>query len=278
MSAQQALLTILQEKIRADRLVLPTLPAIALKVRQRSEDPEVSLAQMAEIISQDPALAARMIKVANSAFMGRSIMLNTLQQAVTRIGLSQIKNIAIAMALEQLFVSEYKQVQQKLDQLWRDSVQIAAVSVACLQLYKASHPACRLNKEVMALTALVHNIGALAVLTEAERHQEVFGHPVFLTQVIDKAAPLISMKVLKAWNFEAEFQQIAKTWRLPTPDAEVTYTDFIRLAALSQGYYKPDEKVLLLAHYIEHGLVAAEDFMQQPDIQKIYQDVRALFN
>ncbi|WP_333606387.1 HDOD domain-containing protein [Arsukibacterium sp.] len=278
MSAQQALLTILQEKIKADRLVLPTLPAIALKVREQAEDPDVSLAQMAEIISQDPALAARMIKVANSAFMGRSIMLNTLQQAVTRIGLSQIKNIAIAMALEQLFVSEYKQVQQKLDQLWRDSVQIAAISVACLQWYKASHPKCRLNKDVMALTALVHNIGALAVLTEAERHQEVFGHPVFLTQVIDKAAPLISMKVLQAWNFEAEFQQAAKTWRLPRPDAEVSYTDFIRLAALSQGFYKAEDKSALIAHYVEQGLVAAEDFMQQQDIQKIYQDVQALFH
>ena len=57
MSAQQALLTILEQKIRDDSLVLPTLPEIALKVRQSAEDPKISLAKMADVIAQDPALA-----------------------------------------------------------------------------------------------------------------------------------------------------------------------------------------------------------------------------
>ena len=108
MSTENALLTILIDRINNDTLVLPTLPEIAVKVRQAADDPEVNLLQMADVISQDPALAARMIKVANSAFMGRSVKVNTLNQAVTRIGLRQIKNIATAMAMEHLFVSNNK--------------------------------------------------------------------------------------------------------------------------------------------------------------------------
>ena len=99
MSAQQQLIQILEQKIQQDKLLLPTLPDVALKVRQRSAEADISLLDMADVIAQDPALAARMIKVANSAFMGRSIKVNTLNQAVTRIGLSQIRNIAIAWVL-----------------------------------------------------------------------------------------------------------------------------------------------------------------------------------
>lgn len=278
MSSQQALLTILDDKIRQDRLVLPTLPEIALRVRQTADDPKVSLAQMAEVIAQDAALSARMMKVANSAFMGRSIKVSTLSQAVTRIGLSQIKNIATAMALEQLFVSEYKQVQQQLDKLWRDNIQVAAIAVACLKSYQANQPNCKLSPDVMTLCALVHNIGALAVITEAERHPEVFGHPVFLNSVIDKAAPYISVKVLKAWGFAEEFQLSAKSWRVCKASAAVDYTDFIRLAAIARGYYKSaEEQHRLLEQYLARQVIAVPEFMQQPQIASLYQDIRALF-
>jgi HD-like signal output (HDOD) protein len=278
MSSQQALLTILDDKIRTDRLVLPTLPEIALRVRQTADDPKVSLAEMAEVIAQDPALSARMTKIANSAFMGRSIKVSTLNQAVTRIGLSQIKNIATAMAIEQLFVSQFKPVQQQLDKLWRENIQVAAIAVACFKTYQANHPACQLSADMMTLCALVHNIGALAVITEAERHPDVFGHPLFLSNVIDKAAPYISVKVLKAWGFAEEFQFAAKTWRVCKASSVTDYTDFIRLAAIARTYYRSaEEQHELLAAYIEKGLVSAPEFMQQPQIVSLYQDVKALF-
>ena len=63
---------------------------------------------MSDIIAQDPALSVGMIKVANSALLGRSVKVETINQAVTRIGLRQIKSIATAMAVEQVFVSENK--------------------------------------------------------------------------------------------------------------------------------------------------------------------------
>ncbi|MDX1677788.1 HDOD domain-containing protein [Arsukibacterium sp.] len=278
MSAQRALLIILDEKIRSDRLVLPTLPDIALRVRERADDPQISLQQMADVISQDPALSARMIKVANSAFMGRSIQVNSLNQAVTRIGLSQIKNIAIAMAMEQLFVSQHKQVQQQLDRLWRDSVQTASVAVACLQFYKARHRNCKLSSDVMALAALVHNIGALPVLIEAERHPDVFGHPAFMQVLIDKIAATVGLKIIKSWGFADEFMPVVEHWRVPRSEPEPGYTDFIRLAAINRNYYLPELAQTLLADYVSRELVPVPEFMQQREIADTYQDVRSLFN
>ncbi|MBZ9611109.1 HDOD domain-containing protein [Rheinheimera maricola] len=280
MSAQQQLLDILQYKIQHDKLVLPTLPDIALKVRQRSGDSDVSLLDMADVIAQDPALAARMIKVSNSAFMGRSIKVSTLNQAVTRIGLSQIRNIAIAMALEQVFLSKHKQVQQQLDTLWHNSIQVASTAVACLSHYNRHEARSGLNKDVLTLIALVHNIGALPIVAEAEREQELLGDPRFLQHLAQSLSADVSVRILQAWGFGEEFHQTALTWRKIQPQRPGPgYTDFIRLAVIARdGYADKALQKKLLQHYVTLQLVPQEDFMQHPDIQAVYQDVRAIFS
>jgi len=280
MTAQQQLLQILQHKIQHDELVLPTLPDIALKVRQRSADPNVSLIEMADIIAQDPALAARMIKVANSAFMGRSIKVNTLNQAVTRIGLSQIRNIAVAMALEQVFVSKHKQVQQQLDMLWQSSIDVACIAAACLAYYNGRVSRTGLNKDVLALMALVHNIGALPLITEAERQQDLLGDSRFLLFVATRLATDVSVRILFAWSFDEPFHQVALNWQKLQPEKPGPgYTDFIRLAVIARdGYSDKDMQQRLLDYYVNLQLVPQPDFMQHPDIQTVYQDVRSMFS
>jgi len=106
MGTENALYTILVEKIKNGSLVLPTLPEVALKVRRSADDPEINLNKMSDIIAQDAALSLGMLKVANSALLGRSVKVETVNQAVTRIGLRQIKSIATAMAIEQVFISK----------------------------------------------------------------------------------------------------------------------------------------------------------------------------
>lgn len=119
MSTENALLTILIDRINNDTLVLPTLPEVAIKVRQAVDNNDVNLMQMTDVIAHDPALTARMIKVANSAIMGRSVKVSNLHQAVTRIGLRQIKNIATAMAMEQLFVSNNELIKGYMGKAWQ---------------------------------------------------------------------------------------------------------------------------------------------------------------
>ena len=280
MSVQESLKQMLQYKIQHDELLLPTLPEVALKVRQRSADPDISLPQMAELISQDPALAARMIKVANSAFMGRSIKVNTLNQAVTRIGLSQIRNIAIAMALEQVFVSKHKLVQQQLDTLWQNSIHVAAVAAAVLTYYTSHKAGTGLNKDVLTLMALVHNIGAMPVLTEAERNEDLLGDARFLRHLANELSPQISAGILYAWDFAELFVQASINWRTAKPEQPGPgYTDFIRLAVISQGDYADAAlQQRLVQYYLQCGVIPQADFMQHPDIQQLYQDVRTIFS
>lgn len=235
MSTENALLTILIERINNDTLVLPTLPAIALKVREAADDPDINLNQMADVIAQDAALSARMLKIANSAYMGRTVKVESVTQAVTRIGLRQIKNVSTALAMEQLFVSKNDVIKSYLDKVWQRSVEVVANAMAAFQVYSQDNRH-NLNMDTLTLAALIHNIGVLPILTEAERHEDVFANPTFLNVAIQKLAGKIGSSIMNEWGFSEEFCQVAESWRdMAFQPDEVSYVDFVRIGAVQGG-------------------------------------------
>lgn len=280
MLAEQQLLQIIEQKLAQDKLVLPTLPEVVLKVRQQADKPNVNLNSLAEIISCDAALAARVIKVANSAFMGFSIKVSSLNQAVTRIGLRQIRNIVIAMVLEQIFTSKQPALQQQLAWQWQRNVQITSIAVACLAFYNSLSTNKTLSLDVLTLAGLVHNIGALSLINELGQVQNALGEPRFLQHLSTKLAPVISEKILISWQFTADIIYVAKNWRLVKPESEqVGYTDFIRLAMIAKDQYEDkDLQQRLLDYYVAQKLVPSDKFMQQPEINTVYQNIRAVFS
>lgn len=278
MSADNALLTLLNEKLNNNLLVLPTLPEIAVKVRQAADDPSINLAAMADVISKDPALAARMVKVANSAFLGRSIKVANLTQAVTRIGLSQVKNIATAMALEQLFVSNNDAVVDAMKELWLDTMEVTCIAMACLRFYLVKHKHCNLNTDTMALAALVHRIGVLPILSEAERHPSVFAEPHYLQHAIKDFAAEIGLSIVKSWQFAELFHPVVSDWLNADLHEQIGYVDFIRLGLIARGKFPGiEQQAELLDYYQQQGVIPEANFMQHPDIAQAYQDARTMF-
>ena len=279
MSTENALLTILVEKIQTDSLVLPTLPEIAIKIREAADDPEANLVAMAEVIAQDPALSARMVKVANSAFMGRSVKVETLNQAVTRIGLRQIKNIATAIAMEQLFVSKNDLIRDYMDKSWQKTVNVASVAMAVMKFWQAENKHESLNLDTLTLVALVHSIGILPILTEAERHEEVFANPSFLEAAIKKMAGKLGGAIMRSWEFTGEFVEVAENWnKLDYQTAEVSYLDFVRIGAIvNQVIGKNHDVKELLQPYVEKGVLPDSDFINSDDFVEALNDVKSVF-
>jgi len=278
MSAENALVTLLMTKLATNMLVLPTLPEIAVRVRQAADDPDINLHAMAEVIALDPALAARMIKIANSAFIGRSIKVSTLNQAVTRIGLSQVKNIATAMALEQLFVSHSPEIAAKIAELWRDTVHVTCVAMACLQAYLPQHKHENLNLDTLTLAALVHRIGVLPILAEAEKHPQVFGEESFLRHAIDDFSSPIGEAILHSWDFADTFVDVVHHWQQTEFSGVVSYVDFIRLGLMATDDLRAQpERDKLLDTYVQVGLISKRAFMQDPKVLQAYNEAKALF-
>lgn len=280
MATENALYIILIEKIKQDALVLPTLPKIALKVREAADDPDVNLNAMSDIISQDPALSLGILKVANNAIMGRSVKVETVNQAVTRIGLRQIKSIATAMALEQVFISDNDIISMYLKKSWDKTIEIASVAIALMTFYKAENKHSSLALDTLTLAALIHNVGVLPILTEAENHPDVFANPTFLQQAIVKLSSPIGAEVTKAWGFSEDFTSIVRDWSdLTVLPKEADYLDFVRAGAIKKGVFKSESTCsVLLKSYVDKGIMPDEGFMETPEFDEMASNVKTMFS
>ncbi|MCB0344158.1 MAG: HDOD domain-containing protein, partial [Bdellovibrionales bacterium] len=81
---------------------LPPLPQVASKAIRLVEDPDTTAGQLTDLLSTDTALAARVLKIANSAMFSRQREITTLNQAIMVIGFKALKGIVVAATLRQL--------------------------------------------------------------------------------------------------------------------------------------------------------------------------------
>lgn len=82
---------------------IATLPEVTLKIISLVEDPDSTAQDLNDVISNDPALGTRILKVVNSAFYGLPGQIGSINRAIVLLGLNAVKNIAIAASLAKLF-------------------------------------------------------------------------------------------------------------------------------------------------------------------------------
>ncbi|NVJ51203.1 MAG: HDOD domain-containing protein [Gammaproteobacteria bacterium] len=198
MSLEQTFLSELLDAIKNDRLTLPTLPEVALRIREAVEDPDATSSAIADEIAKDAALAARIIKVANSPLLRGRVAVDNLQLAITRMGIAFVRNLATGLAMEQMFQATHDQVDAKLRETWEHSIEVASI---CQVL--ASHFT-NLKPDQAMLAGLVHEIGTLPILTCAEDSPEILEHGGVLDKIIYRLHPKIGYSILKTWDFPAE--------------------------------------------------------------------------
>src|SRR5215469_1481633 len=107
---------------------IATLPEVTVQIIKTVEDPKSSAQQLHKIVSHDPALATRILKVVNSAFYGLPGQIGSIERAIVLLGLNGIKNIAVAASLGQLFRGAQVSPHFSAKDLWSHSV---AVGVMC---------------------------------------------------------------------------------------------------------------------------------------------------
>lgn len=210
-----------------DDLVLPTLPEVALKIRQAAEDPEISISHLSKVIGRDTALTARLIKVVNSPLLRASQEVTDLHTAITRLGTNYSSNLAIGLVMEQIFHARSDVVEQKMREVWRRSLEVAGVCYALCRNHS------QLKPDQAALGGLVHQIGVLPILTYAEDHYELLSDPVSLNHVIDSIHPLLGDKLLRGWDFPEMLVNVPGHYQdLERDSASLDYVDLVQVAVL----------------------------------------------
>ncbi|MCG8489845.1 MAG: HDOD domain-containing protein [Chromatiales bacterium] len=218
----------LNEAIDSNKLTLPTLPEVALKVRDAVEQEMSSANEIADIIASDAALSARLLQVANSPLYRGRVPIDNLQMAVARLGVRLVRSLVISLIMQQIFQATNDLLDAKFHQIWEESVQIAAISRVLS--YNLDH----LDKEQAMLAGLIHNIGALPVLAMAETRDELVQNATELDRVIDILSPQVGQRILQMWDFPESLIKVPANFLNLQYESggDGDYTDIVLVARL----------------------------------------------
>ncbi len=134
-----------------EKIKLPSPPAIALKILEAVRKDENSFDELAEIISADPALTVRILKIANSSLYGFPNPVDSLSQATVLIGTNALKNIALSFVIVQDFQNA-PQGSFDLNLFWRRAITSAVAAETLTEQIG-------LHDEDLFVTALLQDIG-----------------------------------------------------------------------------------------------------------------------
>ena len=158
-SAATPLLRSLRLAIRRERLSLPVISTTLTRVLGLLEREGVAISQLALTVETDPALATKVVGVANSGFYGGIESVVSVEDALMRTGLEQAKNIVAGVAIRSS-VFQAKGFEVAMDAIWQRSVATALATLALLE----SDPRWR---ESAFLLGLVHDVGRIVLLATA---------------------------------------------------------------------------------------------------------------
>jgi putative nucleotidyltransferase with HDIG domain len=229
MNLEQRFLAQLKDDLAHNRLVLPTLPEVAVRVREAVEDPDASAARIAKLVGADPALSARLLRVANSAFYRGRSPANVVQTAVARLGLVMVRNLVTSLVMEQLYqAGSQAALKPHLTRLWRHSTQVAATAQVLARRFT------RLSPDQAMLGGLIHDIGTLPILTRAGEIPNLFGDKTTLERVIHAMHTKVGAAVLEAWEFPPEMVAVTAEHEdfARDPGPQVDYVDVVLVANL----------------------------------------------
>lgn len=217
--------------LRSDKLILPTLPEVALEIREAAQDPNVTIQRLVELISQDTGLTASLVKIANSPLVRGVQHIDDLPTAINRLGIKYSCNLCVGLAMEQMFQATNAVIDQRLHQSWSRSIEVAAIASVLANHYSS------LPADEATLAGLTHLIGELPILVYLEEHDQLLAglNSENLEILLEDLGPKIGEKILKSWKFQEKYSEVPVTCANLEYNSEITTLSDIVIVARVQS-------------------------------------------
>jgi HD-like signal output (HDOD) protein len=203
----EAVRGLVEQHIACNKLVIPTLPTVAVKVVRSGTKNSGNAHLLADIIHADPALAKYVLSIASSAAKRPSMPITSLQHAIAWLGLDDVANIAFTLALQGKMLHVEGQ-HRKARRLWRHSLASAlwARQLSGMQGRETGVP---------YLCGLLHNIGRAVVLGAI--HEVAEGAALKLAGneydcLIDIFQREVGARVISAWGLPPPVPAVIARW------------------------------------------------------------------
>ncbi|MGZ8160101.1 MAG: HDOD domain-containing protein [Methylobacter sp.] len=224
----QGFLDHIQAELDANRLVLPTLPDIALKVKNAVNNDDISAKELADMIATDAALSTQIIRVANSPLYRGVSEINSIQTAVSKLGNNAIRTLVTSLVIKQMFAPTSKLLESLFRKTWEQSINVSSISRALCTFVP------HLNAEEAMLAGLIHQIGKLPILMLAENLPEFRDSPTRMEKLLEKVHPAVGKLIMDAWDFPVNLKPVASEYVNFQYDSgsKADYVDVVQVAFL----------------------------------------------
>lgn len=187
-------------ELSGGKVDLPSFPEIAVRVHRVLSDPGSAVDQVVRVVGSEPALAARLVRVANSASLNRSGRpVADLRTAITRLGANMVRSAAVSFSMSQLrHVEKLRGLERYLKEMWERSTLVAAYSLVLARTCS------KVNPDEAMLAGTMHCIGKLYVLTRATDYPELFADRIVLEEILKDWHASIGKAILENWEFSEE--------------------------------------------------------------------------
>jgi HD-like signal output (HDOD) protein len=230
----------LANELSSSKIELPSFPDIAVRVQRVLADDNVTPDRVVRVLGGEPALAAKIMSMANSAALnpsGRQI--SDLKNAVGRLGFDMLRSAAITFAMSQLRkADQFKGIEKELNVLWQRSVTVAAYS------FVIARRCTKMPPDTAMLTGLLHTVGKLYILTRASRFPSLFGDPAAYNNIV------------KDWHINIA-KALLENWQISDVVVDAIYSH--------EDPSRDTRGAAALADVLAAGLVFAS-FREQPDL------------
>jgi HD-like signal output (HDOD) protein len=140
---------------------IPSVPKTLLRLQEVAASVKSSVGDAVKVVEEDAGLAARCLKIANSAMYGLRFPCSTLEHAASVVGLRKLKDLAVQTSLVAQYTHLKKQYGFNLERFWQHG---AVTSIASREIARKSRGFRGVDAETAAACGLLHNIGRLAMI------------------------------------------------------------------------------------------------------------------
>ena len=216
-------------------------PEICIKLQDLIYNPDSSMSDIAQLISVDPSLSARLLKIANSSFYSFPSQIDSLSRAITLIGTADLYNLALATSTPEAFGKLENKQHLDINRFWRHSVNTGITSRILANQLGFRH------SEGFFLAGLFHNLGKLVVL---EQMPDMFlavknnlcaekAPWVIERDVLDHTYAEVGEALLSCWNMPTNLLDMVGNQHKPEEAMDPAYCAIIHITsrAISQVEY-----------------------------------------
>lgn len=193
-----------KELIAKEHEIIFSLPKVYFELQESLKDPDKTFQDLGEIISFDPALTARLLKIVNSAFYGFPSRIETISHAISITGMDQLTDLALAT----LVIYQFRGIPNNLfnmEKFWRHSM---ACGVAARSIAELRNEA---NVERFYLAGILHDIGRLVIF----KQEPALARDAFFRSKERQENIYLSERELIGFDHADVGRELLKAWQLP---------------------------------------------------------------